>query len=312
MRIVLFVLFTLSVFSLQARSSRVGNLWSYEKFTPDQSVQEYYDRATLSFIEGSYDEALTNYLIVVHHFPESPFYADSVYHSGVTYYHLGHYDLANEQFSRYFELPGALKFFEEVVEYKFQIANHFKNGYKKHPFGIATLPRLASAKQDAVKLFDEVAAALPNKEIAATAMFYKGMLLKELKEYREAVDEFQTLARRFPNHPLAADGYLQMGEVYLEQSLLERQNADYISLAKLNKEKFEKAFPSDERVSSLDRCLLLMLESQALNLFETGKFYERKGQKEASLIYYKDTVLRYPGTEAAQLSTERITRLEKR
>jgi outer membrane protein assembly factor BamD (BamD/ComL family) len=307
------LLFSLCLFvTINAAPSRATSLWSYERFNPEQSVQEYFDRATLAFQDNEYDEALTQYLIVVHQFLDSPFYNESLYQAGVCYYQLGHFDLADIQFSKYLDQTGSLKYFEEVVDYKFQIAKHYQNGYKIHPFGIATLPRIAPAKEEAVELFDEVAAALPNSELAANALFSKAFLLKELKEYKESLEEFQILARRFPNHPLAAEGYIQMGEVYKDQSLKERQNADYVSLARLNKQNFEKAFPRDERIVALDKFLIEMLEAQAANLYETARFYERKGEYGASRIYYTDTTSRYPGTEAAKLSKERLQAIEKR
>jgi outer membrane protein assembly factor BamD (BamD/ComL family) len=298
--------------SLVAAPSRAGSLWPYERYSPECSVQEYYDRGTVAFQEGNYNEALPQFMIISHHFPDSTFYQQSLYLAGVCYYQLGHYDLADVQFSKYLDLTGSLKHFEDVVEYKFKIAEHYQKGYRIHPFAIPTLPRIASANEEAVELFDEVAAALPNSELAAKALFAKGILLKDLKEYKESIEEFQILARRFPNHPLAAEGFIQMGEVFKIQSIKERQNTDYVSLAKLNKQNFEKAFPGDERISSIDKCLLEMLEAQAANLYETARFYERKKQYSASRIYYRDTTSRYPGTVAAKQSKERLDMLSNK
>ena len=243
---------------MEAAYTRVGNLWSYEKYTPEYSVQEHFDKGYVALGQKDYDEALTQFLIVAYHFPETPFYADSLFFSGTSYFFLGHFDLADAQFAEYLNQTGNLKHFENVFEFKFQIAESYREGKKKHPFGVATLPRIASATEDALDLYDEIAAALPNRELAAKALYSKALLLRKQKQYKKSIEEFQILARRFPKHPLAADGFVQTGEVYLEQALREHQNPDYIALAKLNRQKFEKTFPSDERLASLDSCIVKM------------------------------------------------------
>jgi outer membrane protein assembly factor BamD (BamD/ComL family) len=289
--------------------SNVYGKWSPEKFVPVFSVQEHYDRGTQALNNNHWDEALINFMIIVYHFQETVFYHDALFYSAVSYYQKSELDLANKQFDRYLALGGKLKHFEKVFDYKLEIANYFTSGSRKHLFGFESLPKWAPGKGDSLVLFDEIIAALPGKEIAAQALYNKAELLKNKRQFHESIEALQTLSRRFPKHSLAADSYLRISEIYLTQSRKEAQNPDLIALAQVNIQRFAKFFPSDERVDHAKTNLIAMQEVYAQSLYDTGRFYERKKKPNASLIYYEDTIRKYPGTKAAAKSEDRLAKL---
>ena len=225
--------------------SHVSGKWSPERFVPLYSVQEHYDLGYGEFDKGNWDEALTHFMVITYHYSESPFYADAIYYAGICYYQLGDCEVANKQFDRYLAIGNKLKYFEKVFDYKQGIADHYASGVKKHLFGIEKLPKWMSAKSDALALYDEIIAALPGKEIAAKALYNKADLLRAKREYHDSIEALQTLARRFPKHSLAAESFLCISAIYLEQSQREAQNPDLIALAQVNILKFSKNFPAD-------------------------------------------------------------------
>jgi outer membrane protein assembly factor BamD (BamD/ComL family) len=289
--------------------SYVNGKWSPELYTPLYSVQEHYDRGCQDLNKNNWDGALIHFMVINYHFPESPFYHDAIFYSGVCLYFMSEYDLANKQFDRYLTIGGKLKHFEKVFEYKLQIADSFAQGVKKHLFGVEKLPKWAPAKKSALSVYDEIIAALPGKEIAAQALYNKADLLKANRHYQESIESLQALQRRFPKHSLAAESYLRISEIYLQQSRVESQNPDLIALAQVNIQRFVKHFPSDGRVVQARENLLAMQEVYAQSLYDTGRFYERKKKPNASSIYYEDAIRKYPGTKAASKSEERIAKL---
>ncbi|MCH9627600.1 MAG: Cell division coordinator CpoB [Chlamydiales bacterium] len=283
--------------------------WSPDQYIPTVSVQEHYDRGYQALYENHWDEALTNFMVVIYHYDESPFYGDALFYSGICHYFKADFDLANKQFDLYLSSSGKLKHFEKVFDFKYYIADYYQNGRRKHLFGVSSLPKLASGKADAMEILEEIIAALPGKKIAAKALFAKSEILRKNKEYRESIDCLQTLARRFPKHSLSADGYVEISKIYYEQSQKEGQNPDLISLAKVNLNRFGKSFPGDERIEIAEANLLAMQEVYAVSLYETGRFYERKKKPSASAIYYRDAIQKYPGTEAAMKCQTRLDRV---
>jgi len=289
--------------------SRVSGTWSPERFAPVFSVQEHYDLGTQEFHKQNWDEALTNFVVIVYHYASSPFFQDALFYSAICYTHQNEYDIANKQFDRYLASGGKLKHFEKVFEYKLKIADQFSQGTKKHLFGIEKLPKWASAKGNALGIYDEIVAALPGKEIAAQALYNKADLLRAKRQHRDSIEALQVLSRRFPKHPLAAESFLRISEIYLDQSRIESQNPDLIALAQVNIQRFMKSFPADERVDTAKTNLLSMQEVYAQSLYDTGRFYERKKKPNASAIYYEDAVRKYPETLAAAKSKGRLLKI---
>ncbi|NGX53944.1 MAG: Outer membrane protein assembly factor BamD [Chlamydiae bacterium] len=287
--------------------------WSDSRYVPTLTLTEHYDVGYRHFQDHEWYEALRNFLTILIHFPDSPFQADAIFYSGVSYYFLEEYDLANVQFDRYIRTGGTPKHFEQAFEFKFNIAERFANkATMKHPMGLQIFPKIAFAtKGDALKVYDEVIAALPSHELAIKALFGKGKLHMKRAEDKESIEVFQTLARRFPKHTLAADSYLLISEVYLKKSEIESQDPDVCSLAQINLRKFQSHFPGDERIAQAEENLHTMKGHFAASLFNTGRYYERKKKPKASAIYYREAMNRFPKTVHAQKSEQRLKALEK-
>ncbi|MCH9608687.1 MAG: Cell division coordinator CpoB [Chlamydiales bacterium] len=299
----------LIVSSMEASYVRVGHSWSEVRYAPTTSVSKHFDQGSQLLEEKKWEEALENFQAIAYHFQDSPFYTDAIFHSALCYYYLGHFDIADKYFSHYLSLSGNLKYFEKTFEFKYHIAEYYREGRKKHLFGLERLPRVVSGKGSAFDLYNEVIASLPSREIAAKALFSKAALLRKKKEFKESIDALQTLIRRFPKHHLAAESYLAIGDIYLQQSRLEAQNPDILALSQVNAQHFKRSFPGDERISQMEACIHAMEEVYALSLYETGRFFERMKKPKACVIYYHDTIARYPNTKTATLCKERLEKI---
>ena len=291
---------------LFAAYTQIDGIWYKEELAPTKSVAEHFDEAKALLKKENYEEAVRSFLIVVQSFPDTAFFADALYYTGVCYLHIGHLDIADEYFSAYLNQKGTLKHFEKVFDNKFLIAEKFRQGKRRHPYGIATLPRFASGKNHAIELYDEIAATLPAREIAAKALYCKALLLWKMHERKEAIEVLQVITRRFPKHRLAANSFVRISEIYLNNVEYESQDPDLLSLAQLNLQSFEKAFPSERRIVEVEANLQKMQELYARALFNTGRFYEKKRKPKAAAIYYRDTIRRYPSTEAAAESESKL------
>ncbi|MFZ0565235.1 MAG: outer membrane protein assembly factor BamD [Chlamydiales bacterium] len=308
MRLLLFFICLCSS-SLFASYSHVSGKWSPEKYSPTQSVQEHYDQGYQLLYKNMWDEALIHFMIINYHFQESPFYSDAVFYSGVCYYFQGDFDLANRQFSKYLSLSGKLKHFEKVFEFKYYIADYYQQGRKKHLFRSEYFPKWLPAGESVLEILDEVIASLPGREIAAKALYSKAAFHRKRREYDKSIESLQIITRQFPKHTLAAEAFLEISNIYLEKSHLEAQNPDQIALAQLNLQRFRKGFPSEERLEEAEKNLMQMKEVYGQCLYDVGRFYERKKKHSASAIYYQDAIQKYPASEAAEKSRNRLSQL---
>ncbi len=173
-------------------------------------------------------------------------------------------------------------------------------------YGTKQLPKWASGDDLALDIYDEIIAAMPSDELAVKALYSKANVLWEKQDFKDSIDSFLLLTKRFPKHELAPDSYLAVIKVYLEQSEVEFQNPDLLALAQIYLKKFKQEFPRETKIAEAEEALHQIKEVHAKGLYDTAQFYERMGQPRASIIYYSKAVAQFPETDVAKLSQQRL------
>lgn len=280
-----------------------------EKYKATMSAEEHLEAGMDAMEKEYWRLAHKHFMIVDVNFPQDPAALEIDYYIGVSYFHTHDFDLANTYLSNYLEQPNHVRFFHEVLRHKFAIAEKFGQGYKKHMMGMEKMPQWVSAKEDAIELYDEIIAILPNHDLAARSLFAKADLLLEMESFRESNEAYVQLLRRFPNHEIAPNAYVALAELFLRQAKVQARNPDLINLARINMRKFRQAFPSEDRIEAAHKKLLEMHEIYASELFATGQLYERKNKQRASVIYYSNVLLEYPDTAVAEKCKARLREL---
>jgi TolA-binding protein len=311
--LIFFALLAVSLFSQKeglASVRQINGKWTDDKYAPTFTVEQHFELGYALTQQKKWADSLNNFLIITHHFPEAACYADSLFFAGVCYYFLGDYQLSNTHFSRYLNEKVELKYFENVFQFKYYIAEAFRMGAKKHIFNAPSFPKMLSGKEQALEIYDEVISSLPHQELGAKALFGKAQLLRNQRKYKESIETLQSLIKRFPKNSKAPESYLEISGIYLEESIQDAQNPDLISLANLSLSHFKKDFPGDERISLGEKNIVCMEEAFAASLYETGRFYEKKKKPKASLIYYEEALKKYPQSESAQKCQERVLALK--
>lgn len=274
------------------------------------SVQEFYSYMQEAIDDADWWSAIDYGQIVLYHFPDSPFGQEIPFFIGMSYLQLGQQELANESLSEYLKKSTSPKHFEEAIDAKFAIAEFFREGGKKRLFGSHKLPAVMPAKEDALVIYDEIIASMPHHELAAKALLGKAEIQAYYEDFRPSVETLHLLIRRFPKHELAAESYLRINQVYLSQAATQQLDPDLLDLAEVNLRKFKLAFPREPRIASAETALSEMKEIFAQNLMETGQFYQKRKQMDASIIYYSKVVAKYPNSQAAVAAREKLVELQ--
>jgi outer membrane protein assembly factor BamD (BamD/ComL family) len=288
---------------------RNGRMFVEEELAT-MSMQEHFERGAIAINEEDWGEAAFQFKIITVNFPTTIYGQEALFYLGVAEYYMAEYDMANNSFNNYLSSQGNPRFFQEVIEFKYAIAEKLAAGSKRRFLGTKKLPKWACGKDLAIEIYDEVIAAVPCHEIAAFALISKGYLQWTMRLYQEAIDSFQMAIRRFPKHELAPECYVYIAEVYLEQSYYEYQNSDLLAFSEINLSRFEKDYPRESRVELVRQLVKEVKEIYANGLYQTGRFYERTYHTKAALIYYYNTMHQFPGTEIAALSRDRIACLD--
>jgi outer membrane protein assembly factor BamD (BamD/ComL family) len=274
------------------------------------SVQEYNSLMQQAIASGDWWGVIDYADVISYNFPTSPFAQEISYTMGDAYYKLEQFEYANDCFTAYLNHVSSPKHFEEAIEYKFNIAEKFANGVKKKLFGSGKMPAWVPAEEDAIPIFDEVIAAMPHSEFAAKSLLSKARIQAYMEDYKPSTETLDILIRRFPKHGLAAEAYLEKNKVYMAQCLAQNLDPDLLDMTEVNFRKFKLAFPREPRLVEAEKIHADMEELFAQNLFETGNFFERTKKVPASIIYYHKVISKYPNTEAATASREKLEILQ--
>lgn len=285
------------------------------KLAPRETVstlsdQEHYRAMIDAFEKRDWKVLEKQAQVLAKTFSNTPYARDVSYYLGIAYFNLGDYELANGELTQYLTRQATPKFFESAIQHKFEIAEGYRTGKKKHFLGLRTLPKWTPAGSDAISIYDEVISAFPHHDLAAHSLYGKGQILANREDFRAAIESYQTLIRRFPKHPLAIDSFIGIGGVYLLQAKAEFPDPDFLDLAELNLRKFRASFPGEEKLEVAAGIFRNMQDYYASCFFETARFYERTKKWGAAKIYYRKIVATYPESEVAAKSKERLEMVE--
>jgi outer membrane protein assembly factor BamD (BamD/ComL family) len=272
-------------------------------------VQEHYSLAKEALENHNWSGLIRQSRVLAKNFAETVFAQDSYFYLGISYFNLNELDLANKYFSQYITSQISPKYFEESVRYKFSIAQAFEKGAKRRFLGKESMPKWVSGKREAIEIYDEVITALPQHDLAVQSLFGKANILFMEEEFKESLEVFQVLLRRFPKNSLARDSYVAITKVYKTMSEKEYADPDFLDLAGINIKKFKMDFPQDPKIMEAEGIVSSMMEVYAKDLYKTAQFYERTKKPKASIIYYTKITAKYPDTKIAMQSQERLNRL---
>src|SRR5574342_1123042 len=104
------------------------------------SVQDHHSLLLDAMQNENYEEVIRQANIIIKNFPDTPFHQESFYFMGAAYFGQQEYDIANQHLSVYLRKQTALQHFRDAISLKFQIAEKFREGCKKHIGGVDFLP----------------------------------------------------------------------------------------------------------------------------------------------------------------------------
>jgi len=275
------------------------------------SIDEHFKLGMMAIKEKNWAEAVHQFRVVTVSFPDADLSYEARYFLAVSYFHLGDFDLANQNLTTYLQENEGGEHFMESYQYKLVIADKFREGAKKHLFNQEKMPKVFADRDEAVKIYDEIIAALPSHDLAMKSLYAKAEILKENQNYKGSREAYQSLIKKFPKTDLAFQSYLQISKVLEEQAQCDFQNPDLLQLAELNIKRFAKDFPkATAQHEEARKNLTHMQEHFAAGLYETGQLYERMSYPKAACIYYQEAIQQFPETKIAKECSVRLQSLD--
>jgi len=197
---------------------------------------------------------------------------------------------------------------DDVIEREYKIAEMFFTGKKLKVLGPLGVP----AKDKAIEIFKAVVDNAPFGKYADISLYNAGLAYKEINDYENAIMMFKNLIDKYPKSPLIDKARYQLAESSKSMSLKPDYDQTPTMAARKEFEDFIEKHPESELAGEAKDIIDKLKDKEAHNAYKIAEFYESRRKPESAIIYYKDIIKNYPGTEWASKAQERLNVLEKK
>ena len=280
--------------ALFAAGSAFGSLRAQEPATTGSYNDEaagYFQQAQEWEEAGNTKQAIATYRTLVRDYPVAPSAPAAQLRLGELYDSLGNSKRAFDSYQKLLENFPQAREFDRAVEAQVAIAD----------------AQMDSRRYErAAEMYTSILANAPFAKFAPSVQFKLGQAFENQKEYEKAISAYQLVLDRYPNSSLAADALYQIGYVQFTEAEGRSQDLSAAIDAKNTFEEFLMEFPKNEKAAQARENLDTMSGREAFDLLTIAKFYDRKTDYRAAVVYYSDLVRRQPGTPDADLAGSRI------
>ncbi len=198
----------------------------------------------------------------------------------------------------------------EVLERQYAIANRFLAGQWFELWDV--VPFFPSMDKTA-QMYDKLIKNGPYSSVAPSAQLNIGEAREKQSDYAAAVKAYEKAADRYHDlEKVAPEAIFKAGEAYRKQA----KTADYDqgiagqSIATFTD--FTTLYPNEPRVGQVQKVISELKAEQARGSFNIAKFYEKKNNLDAALIYYNEVLIKDSTSKYAEEARLKIAAIKKK
>jgi outer membrane protein assembly factor BamD len=254
---------------------------------------------------GDYHRAAVAYYTLTRKFPRSGAAAQAQVKAADMAFQARDYDHAYALYNEYLTKYPKGEEFDEALEGMYNVGQKFLEGARRQLFGVKTFPSMARAQQ----IFESIVKTAPFSKWAPLAQFYAGQALEKQGQPDQAIADYEEVISRYPTDPAAADAQYQIGYVYLVQS---RSAYDTAAADKAQEafEDFLARYPNSEKAPQAQDNIKALQNHENSGAVQIAKYYDKKKNYKAAVIYYDEVIKEQPGTPDAKYAQDRIDALK--
>ena len=284
------------------------NGWTVEDAS-GQSAAEATASAQLEKAErlekaGDYHQAMLAYYALTRKFPRSGAAADAQLKAGDMAVQAGDYDRAYAFYNQYLTKYPKGEDFDQALQGMYDVGQKFLEGARRRLFGVKAFPSMVRAQE----IFENIVKVAPFSKWAPLAQFYAGQALEKRGQPAEAIAAYEEVISRYPSDPAAADAQYQIGYVYLVES---RTAYDQAAASKAQDafQDFLARYPTSEKAPQAQDNLKTLQSRENSGAVQIAKYYDKKKDYKAAVIYYNEVIKEQPGSPDAKAAEARISEL---
>jgi len=269
------------------------------------TARELFERGQAAEKEGDYKRAIKSYQRIVRKYPKDTLAPGAAFRTGQLQEQRGTYFRSAEAYRWVVEKYPQSPHFEEAIEGQFRIGEIFLGGKKRRILGVPiknTLPQ-------AVEVFAAIVRTAPYGKYTARAQFNIGLAREKQGLNDAALAAYQAVIDKFPDDPVAVDAQYQIGYMWYDATMAGTQDPNAISKAKTGFEDFLFRYPHSEKAGQARENLGRLQHEATSDSFGIAKFYDKRKNYRAAVIYYNDVIRQQPGSPEGDQAKKRVDEL---
>jgi outer membrane protein assembly factor BamD len=272
------------------------------------NAQQLFDVAQSAERDGNSGRALKAYRRIVGKYPRSSLAPGAQFQVARLLEERGDYLRAADAYRELVEKFPRSPHFEEAIEKQFQIGDMYLQGKKLKLLG---LPILSSLDRS-VEIFAAIVRTAPYGKYTARAQFNIGRAREKQGGNDLAIAAYQSVVEKFPNDPLAVDAQYQIGYIWFTAARKGTYDENAAIQARTGFEDFLFKFPKSEKAPQAKENLRLLEQKQTNNSLDIAKFYDKRKNYRAAVIYYNEVIRQQPGSPASEVAKKRVDELRSK
>jgi outer membrane protein assembly factor BamD len=164
----------------------------------------------------------------------------------------------------------------------------------------------------AVEIFASVVRTAPYGKYTARAQFDIGLCREKQGLPDAAITAYQAVIDKFPNEPVAADAQYQIGYLWYAAARAGTKDPNAVSRAKTGFQDFLFRYPRSEKAQQARENLGRLENKATSDSFGIAKFYDKRRNYRAAVIYYNDVIRQQPGSPQGDEAKRRIDQLRSK
>lgn len=283
------------------RSGEKKVLSAEELNTQQSKAEQLLARAREQEQAGRLRQARDAYKSISQNYPRTEAGAEALYGYGRMLEAEGNARKAFEQYQELIKNHRNTANFNEVVQRQFQIAESLRTSDKKGFLGIGA----SIQPSKLVEMFTQISENAPYTDWAPKALLNIGYVRSDNKEVDPAIASFKQVVDKYPDTEFAKEAQYQIFK--LRGVTAEKSNSPLKNRAQVEAGlDFLNHNPDDQRAAEV-RSDMQQIENQSMEkLYNTGMFYEKRGEAESARVYYRE-VVKNPNTPWAAKAQERLS-----
>ena len=228
-------------------------------------------------------------------YPDSPLREEAMMLAGQAEINRDRYFQAYEWYKRQWEEYPNGQYAERTLQREFQIAEAFLKGKKRIVAYILYLP----ARQDGLDILNRIVEQAPGSTLAEMSLLRIAEDHFGHAEYTEAAAAYDRHIELFSKSPKVREASLQAAlATHLSWRGVEFDPTPLIE-AQQRYRNFNEQYPQTAGKANVPTTLRRIETQRAGEEFNTAKFYERTGHRQAAAYYYRRVENQYPNTDYA-------------